>query len=146
MSLGDESKKIPTQDTSIYFYTNKAIKPAIFLQIRAQRSRELEPWEAWRSKKTGFSDALFDPLDNTGLKAGQDMGSVTQCNSLNLSESESEVAQSCPTLCEPMDCNLSGVSIHGIFQARVLEWIAIQPLWAPGFSSVKRGDCTRLTH
>ena len=40
-------------------------------------------------------------------------------------ESESEVAQSCPTLCDPMDCSLSGSSIHGIFQARVLEWIAI---------------------
>ena len=37
----------------------------------------------------------------------------------------SEVPQSCPTLCDPMDCSLSGSSIHGIFQARVLEWIAI---------------------
>ena len=37
----------------------------------------------------------------------------------------SEVAQSCPTLCDPMDCSLSGSSVHGIFQARVLEWIAI---------------------
>ena len=38
---------------------------------------------------------------------------------------ESEVAQSCPTLCDPIDCSLSGSCIHGIFQARVLEWIAI---------------------
>ena len=37
----------------------------------------------------------------------------------------SEVAQSCLTLCDPMDCSLSGSSAHGIFQARVLEWIAI---------------------
>ena len=36
--------------------------------------------------------------------------------------SESEVAQSCPTLSDPMDCSLPGSSIHGIFQARVLEW------------------------
>ena len=35
---------------------------------------------------------------------------------------ESEVAQSCPTLSDPMDCRLPGSSIHGIFQARVLEW------------------------
>ena len=35
---------------------------------------------------------------------------------------ESEVAQSCPTLRDPMDCSLPGSSIHGIFQARVLEW------------------------
>ena len=40
-------------------------------------------------------------------------------------ESESEVIQSCPTLCDPMDCNLPGSSVHGIFQAIVLEWIAI---------------------
>ena len=38
---------------------------------------------------------------------------------------ESEVAQSCPTLHDPMDCSLPGSSIHGIFQARVLEWVAI---------------------
>ena len=37
----------------------------------------------------------------------------------------SEVAQSCPTLCNSIDCSLSGSSVHGIFQARVLEWIAI---------------------
>ena len=35
------------------------------------------------------------------------------------------VAQSCPTLCDPVDCSLPGSSLHGIFQARVLEWIAI---------------------
>ena len=38
---------------------------------------------------------------------------------------ESEVAQLCPTLCNPMDCSLPGSSVHGIFQARVLEWGAI---------------------
>ena len=40
-------------------------------------------------------------------------------------KSESEVAQSCPTLCDPMDCSLPGSSVHGIFQAGVLEWVAI---------------------
>ena len=38
---------------------------------------------------------------------------------------ESEVTQSCPTLCNPMDCSLPRSSVHGIFQARVLEWVAI---------------------
>ena len=38
---------------------------------------------------------------------------------------ESEVAQSCPTLCDSMGCSLPGSSVHGIFQARVLEWVAI---------------------
>ena len=50
---------------------------------------------------------------------------------LTASESESEVTQSCPTLSDPMDCSLRGSSIHGIFQAIVLEWIAIS------FSKVK---------
>ena len=40
-------------------------------------------------------------------------------------KSESEVAQSCPTLRDPMDCSLPGSSVHGTFQARVLEWGAI---------------------
>ena len=40
-------------------------------------------------------------------------------------KSESEVAQSCPTLSDPMDCSLPGFSVYGIFQARVLEWVAI---------------------
>ena len=44
---------------------------------------------------------------------------------LNEEKKESEVAQSCPTLYDPMDCNLQGSSIHGIFQARILEWVAI---------------------
>ena len=40
-------------------------------------------------------------------------------------KSESEVAQLCPTLRDPMDCSLPSSSIHGIFQARELEWVAI---------------------
>ena len=40
-------------------------------------------------------------------------------------KSESEVAQSCPILSDPMDCSPPGSSIHGVFQARVLEWGAI---------------------
>ena len=40
-------------------------------------------------------------------------------------KSESKVSQSCPTLSDPIDCSLPGSSVHGIFQARVLEWGAI---------------------
>ena len=45
-------------------------------------------------------------------------------------KSESEVAQSCLTLSDPMDCSLPGSSVHGVFQARVLEWGAIAYLAA----------------
>ena len=44
---------------------------------------------------------------------------------LNVSRFLSEVAQSCPTLCDPMDCSLPGSPVRGILQARTLEWVAI---------------------
>ena len=50
--------------------------------------------------------------------------SIMSC-SMFFKESESEVSQSCLTLCDPMDCSPPGSSIHEIFQARVLEWVAI---------------------
>ena len=52
-------------------------------------------------------------------------------------KSESEVAQSCPTLSNPVDCSLPGSSVHGIFQARVLEWV---PSPSPGDESWGRRD------
>ena len=58
------------------------------------------------------------------------------------SESESEVAQSCPTLWDPMDCSLPSSSVHGIFQAIVLEWIAIS--FSRGSSRPR--DQTRVFH
>ena len=42
-----------------------------------------------------------------------------------MASSPIEVTQSCPALCHPMDCSLSGFFVHGIFQARILEWVAI---------------------
>ena len=57
-------------------------------------------------------------------------------------ESESEAAQSCPTLCDPMDCSLSGASVHGIFQARALEWIAIS--FSRGSSRLR--NSTQVSH
>ena len=41
------------------------------------------------------------------------------------SQSAAKLLQSCPTLCDPMDCSLPGYSVHGILQARTLEWVAI---------------------
>ena len=56
-------------------------------------------------------------------------------------ESESEIAQSCPTLCDPMDCSPPGSSVHGIPQARILEWVAISLF--RGFSRPR--DRTRVS-
>ena len=57
---------------------------------------------------------------------GLDPKPVRQLKSLdNMTVSSMLVAQSCPTLCNPMDCSSPGSSIHGILQARILEWVAI---------------------
>ena len=59
------------------------------------------------------------PWDSPGKKTGVGCHFLLQCMKV---KSEREVAQSCPTLSDPMDCSLPGSSVHGIFQARVLEW------------------------
>ena len=65
---------------------------------------------------------LLRPWDSPGKNTGVGCHFLLQCMTV---KSESEVAQSCPTLSSPMDCSLPGSSVHGIFQARVLEWGAI---------------------
>ena len=62
------------------------------------------------------------PWDSPGKKTGVGCHFLLQCMKV---KSESEDTQSCLTLCDPMDCSLPGSSVHGIFQARVLEWVAI---------------------
>ena len=62
------------------------------------------------------------PWDSPGKNTEVGCHFFLQCLKV---KSESEVAQSCLTLRNPMDCSLPGSSIHGIFQARVLEWVAI---------------------
>ena len=65
---------------------------------------------------------LPHPWDSPGKNAGEGCHFLLQCMKV---KSESEVAQSCPTLHNLMNCSLRGSSIHGIFQTRVLEWGAI---------------------
>ena len=62
------------------------------------------------------------PWDSPGKNTGVGCHFLLQCMKV---KSKSEVAQSCLTLSDPMDCSLPGSSVHGIFQARVLEWSAI---------------------
>ena len=94
---------------------------------------------------------LPHPWDSQGKNTGVGCHFLLQCMKV---KSESEVAQSCLTLRNPMDCSLPGSSVHGIFQARVLEWGAIaysghtllehyiscfpscQPHWVPGAARI----------
>uniref|UniRef100_A0A4W2HS76 RNA-directed DNA polymerase n=1 Tax=Bos indicus x Bos taurus TaxID=30522 RepID=A0A4W2HS76_BOBOX len=62
-------------------------------------------------------------LENSAVATGLEKVSFHS----NPKESECEVVQSCLTLCDPMDCSLPGFSVHGIFQARVLEWVSHSP-------------------
>ena len=73
---------------------------------------------------TPWTAAHQAPLsrDSPGKNTGVGCHFLLQCRKV---KSESEVAQSCPALSDPMDCSLPGSSVHGIFQARVLEWGAI---------------------
>ena len=78
---------------------------------------------------------LPSPCDSPGMNTGVGCHFLLQCMKV---KSESEVAQSCPTLSDPMDCSLPGSSVHGTLQARVLEWGAIAfsnkfPRWGNKF-------------
>ena len=70
------------------------------------------------------------PKDSPGKNTGVGCHFLLQCLKV---KSESEVTQSCLTLCDPMDCSLPCSSVHGILQARILEWGAI------AFSTYKSG-------
>ena len=89
------------------------------------------------------------PRDSPGKNTGVGCHFLLQCMKV---KSESEVAQSCPTPSDPMDCSPPGSSVHGIFQARVLEWTPpIQPPFPAHFFFLSRsswvhcGYCQLLT-
>ena len=89
------------------------------------------------------------PWDSPGKNTGVGCHFLLQCMKV---KSESEVSQSCPTLRDPVDCSPPGSSVHGIFQARVLEWGAIafsesmldniKHFWEVFFFN----PCKKLTH
>ena len=82
------------------------------------------------------------PWDSPGKNTGVGCHFLLQCMKV---KSESEVAQSCPTLSDPMDCGPPGSSSHGIFQARVLEWGAIA-FSTTCLARAKQVDLTALLH
>ena len=75
--------------------------------------------------------------DSPGKNTGVGCHFLLQCMKV---KSESEVAQSCLTLCDPMDCSLPGSSVHGIFQARVLEWVAVALAGLKTLNDLKPGQ------
>ena len=78
-------------------------------------------WRTGKLKQGEIELSAQDQVAFKGQSRGRDPDGWLHCLKW------SEVAQSCPTLCDSMDCSLPGSSIRGIFQARVLEWVTI---WA----------------
>ena len=76
-------------------------------------------------KKNAFESVLMRWMKLEPIIQGEVSQKENHQYSILMDVSESEVAQLCPTLCNPMDCSPPGSSIHGILQARVLEWGAI---------------------
>ena len=81
----------------------------VFLQGKFHGQRSMAGYHPWGCQKSATTEHTS-------------MWSIQQCH-------HREVAQLCPTLHDPMDCNPSGSSIYGIFQTKVLEWDAISFLW-----------------
>ena len=87
----------------------------------------LQRWEGLSALGLDGENKLPGTLCQGYTSKAEDVGDVggrgwARCRSLPCGKSSH--AQSCPTLCDPMDCSLPGSSVHGILQARILEWVA----------------------
>ena len=85
----------------------------------------LEKGMANKSKQSTFPSVQLNEFLPSKLTSPDQEISIIRFQKSTQSESESEDAQLYPTLCDPKDCSLQGSSVHRIFQARVLEWVAI---------------------
>ena len=102
-------------------WSSRVMSPPLVLGVRQTKWAESWGWVNVQNKiKVQFPQ-------EQGMDAGQTdrrKWSTNMCCNVN-QKNQSEVTQSCLTLCSPMDCGPPGSSVHGIFQARVLEWVAI---------------------
>ena len=76
-----------------------------------------DQWKEMENNRKGKTRDLFKKIGDTKGTFHAKMGSIKDRNGT--------IAQSCPTLCDSMDCSLPGFSVHGILQARILEWVTI---------------------
>ena len=113
------SKQAISRKGETLIYPHYTCELAI-LAAAAAKSLQSCPTLCWPHRRQPIR--LPRPWDSPGKNTGVGCHFLLQCMKV---KSEREVAQSCPTLNDPMDSSLPGSSIHGTFQARVLEWGAI---------------------
>ena len=104
-----------------YQSTNSINKIPLISRAAAAAAKSLQSCPTLRPHRRQPT-RLCRPWDSPGKNTGVGCHFLLQCMKV---KSESEVTESCPTLSDPMDCSLPGSSVHGISQARVLEWGAI---------------------
>ena len=114
--------------------------PMGFLGGTAAAAKSLQSCPTLCDPRDGTT-RLPRPWDSPGKNTGVCCHFLLQCMKV---KSESEVAQSCPTPSDPMDCSPPGSSVHGSFQARVLEWGAIA--FSAGGTSGKEFSCQCRRH
>ena len=117
-------------------FGREVMKKLLLLLSRFSRVRLVQPHRRQPTR-------LPHPWDSPGKNAGVGCHFLLQCMKV---KSESEVAQSCLTLSDPMDCSLPGSCVHGIFQARVLEWGVIAFSMTKLDSILKSRDITLTTN
>ena len=106
---------IPYREIETKWITDLNVRLLLLLLSRSVMSDSVRPQRRQPTR-------LRHPWDSPGKNTGVDCHFFLQCVKV---KSESEVVQSCPTLSDPTDCSPPGSCIHGILQARVLEWGAI---------------------
>ena len=108
----------------------------VFLPGESQGQRKLSGYSPWGQKVSDMSEQLSTHMLSIKIQIRNSLILIQMTPGISLDiyfsmlpskhiQSESEVIQLCPTLCNPMDYSPPGSSVHGIFQARVLEWVAI---------------------
>ena len=114
--------KVKAKESVSHSVVSNSLKP----HELSQCARLLCPWSfSGKNTEVGSHFLLQRIFPNQGSNPGLLHCTQSLYHLKHQKESESEVTQLCLTLCDPMDYSLPGFSIHGIFQARVLEWVAI---------------------
>ena len=106
--------------TIVYLFTGCVAGAYGILVAAAAKSASVVSDSVWPHRRQ--PTRLPCPWDSPGKNTGVGCHFLLQCMKV---KSESEVTEACPTLLDPTDCSLPGSSVHGVFQARVLEWGAI---------------------